>query len=92
MNTDKPITVDLLPRSKVACYRVEDEILTRIRPLAPHSPRAALLAALQQAQAETPPAWCDPAAWQIMAERMTSWVNVFGSLDLWWRLRHKRDE
>lgn len=84
----KPISLDMLPRSYVACHRIEDELLRRIRPLtvSSHGIHDSL-----EAQRSDPPAWCKAKAWERILGMMQGWTRAFGNLDMWWQLRQKED-
>lgn len=85
----KPIALSDLPRSKVACYRIEDAVLRAVSPLRVESRG---LAHAIEAQRSAVPAWCEPRAWERMIDRMLDWVAVNGNLELWWRLRQKKED
>ena len=37
-------------------------------------------------------AWCEPDAWDRIAESFRTWSTTFGNLVLFWQLRRKRDD
>lgn len=89
LKAEKPITRGELRRSKGACYRIEDELLRRIRPL--HVESKDLHEAIERV-IHGPPDWCEPRAFYAIGRRMQNWVTTFGDLKLWWKLRQQKDE
>jgi hypothetical protein len=82
-----------LSRSLAACHRVEDEIWSRLRGAGckPTS-STALVRSYLATTCAIPPAWCEVAAWDRMVRSFRDWSHIFGDLDLFLSLRHRRDD
>lgn len=82
-----------LTRSRAACHRVENEIWQRLTQVGcTDQTNAARLLSAMAATCETPPEWCTVAAWERMLRSIAEWVRTFGTMELFWELRRKRDE
>ena len=80
-----------LAHSIIDCHRIEDAIWRELRDQGCDEQSTALQIdqALEQIDC---PAWCEPDAWERIAESFRTWSTTFGNLVLFWTLRRKRDE
>ena len=80
-----------LSHSIIDCHKLEDAIWCGLRDQGCDEQSNALQIdqALDQLAC---PAWCEPAAWDRIAESFRTWSTIFGNLQLFWQLRRKRDD
>jgi hypothetical protein len=90
---EKLITRKDLTRSFVACYRIEDEILARLRAQGLHeqTPSIRMLPVLN-VLTDTPPTWCEYEAWITMVHMFARWCSTFGNLVKFQELRKTKEK
>jgi hypothetical protein len=93
MKAQQPIQLKDLPRSLGACYRIEDAIWRQLRDdgCSERSSAVTIRLAIEDVRPRCP-GWCEPKAWERIADMFVTWSEAFNSLELFWRLRRKRDE
>jgi len=89
----KSITRAELRTSGVACRRIEDEIIRRLRAvrIANDTPSSIVIHALND-ECIDPPDWCEAEAWDRMVDGARAWAVSNGNLGLWIGLRGLKDE
>lgn len=92
MKAQQPIRRKDLTRSIVACYKVEDAMWRKLQAFdcTEYSTAADVRLALVSVRREWP-SWCEREAWERIADMFASWATTFDSLQLFWRLRRKRE-
>lgn len=93
MKAQQPIHRKDLTRSIVACHRIEDAIWRKLTAMGcdERSSTTVIHAALVDVRRDCP-TWCEQEAWGRIADSFATWAATFDSLQLFWRLRRKRDE
>src|SRR6478736_8539070 len=91
--TEKYITRKDLTRSFVACYKVEDEIMARLRAkgLDEDTPAIRMVPALN-ALVDAHPAWCEHEAWLAMLHMFARWCGTYGNLARFQELRRTKEK
>lgn len=89
----QPIQRSHLARSIIDCHRIEDAQWQRMVALGctACSSAADIRLALVTIRRECP-SWCERDAWDRIADSFVTWASIFNSLQLFWRLRRKREE
>lgn len=82
-----------LTRSIHACHRIEDAQWRKLEALGcgEYTPAVNIRLALASIRRECP-SWCELSAWECIADSIAAWATTFDSLQLFWRLRRKRDD
>lgn len=80
-----------LNHSIIDCHRIEDALWRELHDLGcdEQSKAHQVGHALDQIAC---PTWCEQAAWDRIAESYRTWSTIFGNLELFRQLRHKRDD
>jgi hypothetical protein len=91
MKAPQPIHYKDLTRSLTACYRIEDAIwrLLRDEQCSERSSAVTIRLAIEDIRQRCP-AWCEPKAWERIADMFSSWATATNSLELFWKLRRKQ--
>jgi hypothetical protein len=93
VKAQQPVRRSDLAHKIQACHRVEDAQWQKLQTLGctEQSSAADIRLALVSVRRECP-SWCEPAAWERIADTFATWATIFNSLQLFWRLRRKRDD
>lgn len=88
----RPIALRDLGRSIRDCYALEDALWAKLRALdcSERSSAADIRLALVDIRQEYPE-WCEPDAWNAIADSFVRWASVFEDLRLFVALRRKRE-
>lgn len=89
----KPISCGLLAHSLGAGHRVEDALWRILRDMGclEQSGAAVIKHAMADARQDCPP-WCEVPAWNLMADVIERWAVAHGSLEVFWKLRRKKED